>query len=204
MRDDARAHTKNRLVRRRSLLAWLIYAGLTLPIGLFGHVLFEQAGRVVGRYGSVELDHAVLGAAAAAAFAAALWSLRRGDRAERRRRAAMLQAALPNAVAVCVTGIAAQSAIAAATLSLEGVAVDPARVAVALVAAACGMLLASLLLYAVDEAVLSRIAAAAVLTRVRSCAGVTRAAATAPLARHLAARRRCSGRAPPRLSPASP
>src|SRR5581483_573821 len=71
----------SRLLESESVLqrtrAWLVYAGLTLPLGLLAHVLVEAVGGVARRTGSVSLQHTLLALVAGTAFAAALAALRR-------------------------------------------------------------------------------------------------------------------------------
>jgi hypothetical protein len=149
-------------VRRRPVLAWLIYAGLTLPIGLFGHVLFEASGGVVRRLGDIELDHIILFTCAALAFAFTVGALRRGNARDRKRRLALLRAALPGRSQLLLTGIAGQGLVAAATLGLEGIEVDPSRVVVALAVALIGILLGAMAFESVEADLIAILVAFAV------------------------------------------
>jgi hypothetical protein len=146
-------------VRSRPLAAWLIYAGLTIPIGLFGHALFELVGGVARRSGGVEIDHAMLAACGAAMFAFAALTLRRGSDAQRRRRLALVRAALPSGPRLLALGAGLQVCAAAATLMAEGVAIDPARLALAAAVAFTGVLLGALVFHALEDDVLAIVAA---------------------------------------------
>ncbi len=179
------------------LRAWLIYAGLTLPIGLFGHVLFEQVGVVVRRFGDVELDHTILAACAAVVLLAAVLALRHGSHAERRRRLALLLATLPSGARLTLAGMLLQTLVAAGTLTLEGVAVDPARLGLALIAGVVGVLLGSFMFRAIDDDVLAFVAA--IVLAVSGRGAHTRCVfATEPVSRYAyRVLRLHAGRAPP-------
>jgi hypothetical protein len=185
-------------VRRRLLASWSIYAGLMIPIGIFGHVLFEQVGSVVRRRGNLEVDHLALLTAAAVMIACTLLALRRGTDGERRRRLAMVRSALPSGWGPLALSAGIQMGIAAASLFAEGVAVEPARLVIALAMAIAGILFGCFLFHAVRHDVLA-IAAALVVDRAAHgmCApGYRRECAT--LGRSIADTfRRDAGRAPP-------
>src|SRR5581483_1091239 len=99
----------SRLLESESVLqrtrAWLVYAGLTLPLGLLAHVLFEAVGGVMHRAASIGAEHAL--------------------------RAALLRRALPSGARLAIAGGLLQALVAATTLAAEGVSVDPAHLAVA-------------------------------------------------------------------------
>jgi hypothetical protein len=184
-------------VRPWRLGPWLIYAGLTIPIGLLAHFVFEQVGGVVRRSGSVESDHALLVAFATAALAAVVWFLRRGSSAERRRRLALVRAALPRGARLFAYGSMVQAVVAVGTLGAEGVSVRPAGLSIAIVAGLVGVLLGSLIFRAVEDDVL---AIAAAIGRLAVRSAPFRAASTSlerVLRSPFRARRINAGRAPP-------
>lgn len=125
-------------------------------------MLFEASGGVERRLGNLEIDHTILFACAALAFALALGTLRRGDATDRRRRLALLRAALPRGSRLLLAGIAAQALVATATLGLEGVEVDPSRAVVALAVALIGILLGALAFESVEVDLLAILVAFAV------------------------------------------
>jgi hypothetical protein len=183
---------------RRRLASWSIYAGLMIPIGVFGHVLFEQVGSVVRRRGNLEVDHLALLVAAAVMIGCTLLALRRGTDGDRRRRLAMVRSALPSGWGPLALSAGIQMGVAAASLFAEGVAVEPARLAIALAMAIAGILLGSFFFHAVRHDVLA-IAAALVVDRTAHglrAAGYRGERAT--VARSIADTfRRDAGRAPP-------
>ena len=139
--------------------AWLVYAGLTLPLGLLAHVLFELVGGVARRAASIGVEHALLALLAGGTFAAALAALRRGTRAERRLRNALFRRALPSGARLALAGGALQALVAAATLAAEGVSVDPAHLAVAAIAGLLALLAGALVFSAAKDSLLAFAAA---------------------------------------------
>jgi len=147
--------------------AWLVYAGLTLPLGLLAHVLVEAVGGVARRTGSVSLQHTLLALVAGTAFAAALAALRRGALSERRLRTAQLRRALPSGARLALAGGAMQALVAAATLAAEGVSVDPAHLAVAVLAGLLALLAGALAFSAAKDSLLALAAALVALEPAR-------------------------------------
>ena len=139
--------------------AWLVYAGLTLPLGLLAHVLFEAVGGVMHRAASIGAEHALLALVAGTAFTVALGTLRRGTRAERRLRAALLRRALPSGARLAIAGGLLQALVAATTLAAEGVSVDPAHLAVAALAGLLALLAGALVFFVAKDSLLAFAAA---------------------------------------------
>ncbi len=139
--------------------AWLVYAGLTLPLGLFGHVLFELVGGVSRRAAAVGAEHALLALLGGSAFAFALATLRRGTAPERRLRITLLRRALPSGQRLALAGGALQAGVAVATLAAEGVSVDPAHLAVALIAGLLAVLVGAVAFSAARDSLLAIAAA---------------------------------------------
>lgn len=145
--------------------AWLVYAGLTLPLGLLGHVLFELGGGVSQRAGSIAAEHAVLACVAGAAMAVAVTALRRGTLHERRARTALLRAALPSGMRLALAGAALQAIVAVATLAAEGVAVEPGHLLFALVIVLVSVIVGALAFSAAKDSILAFAAALIGITR---------------------------------------
>ena len=146
-------------MRRQPLLAWLIYAGLTIPIGLFGHVLFERSGGVRSRTGAIALDHAVIAAIGVLVMGLAIFALRRGARPDRRRRLALWRAALPPGVPLALAGVVLQGSVALATLLSEGISIDPGHLLLAVTVGLAGILLGSFAFHAVEDELFALVAA---------------------------------------------
>jgi hypothetical protein len=183
---------------RRRLASWSIYAGLMIPIGVFGHVLFEQVGSVVSRRGNLEVDHLAFMVGAAVMIACTLLALRRGTDGDRRRRLAMVRSALPSGWRPLALSAGIQMGVAAASLCAEGVAVEPARLAIALAMAIAGILLGSFLFHAVRHDVLAIAAALVVDRTAHGLRAAGHRGERATLARSIADTfRRDAGRAPP-------
>jgi hypothetical protein len=142
------------LVRLRPLLAWSIYGGLTVPVGILAHLCYEGSGGVIGRFGSLEPDHALLFAIAAAWLGWSVRTLRHGSSGDRRARLSGLKAALPRPAVLVTATAVTQAAVAALSLACEGVRVAPAHVAVAAVVGTAIALLGAIGFFAVRDEVL--------------------------------------------------
>jgi hypothetical protein len=139
--------------------AWLVYAGLTLPLGLLGHASFELLGGVSRRAGSITAEHAVLACVAGAAIALAVMTLRRGSLPERRARMSLLRAALPSGGRLALAGATLQAIVSAATLAAEGVWVDPTHLLFALGVGLVGVLIGALAFSAAKDSIFAFAAA---------------------------------------------
>ncbi len=168
-----------------------------IPIGLFGHVLFEQVGGVIARRGSLEADHLVLLAVAAAIALGAIFALRRGTSRDRRRRLAIVRSTLPVGRGLLALGAGIQLSVAAASLIAEGVHVEPARLAVAVAVAVVGILVGCLVFQAVRDDVLTIAAALVAPARDSGVAVLRHVAAATPGRLTTRAFRLDAGRAPP-------
>jgi hypothetical protein len=196
--EDRRANVVS--VRARPLLAWSIYGGLTVPVGILTHLCYEGSGGVVGRFGSLEPDHALLFGIAAVWFAWSVRALRRGTGQDRRARLHGLNAALPRPSVLVGTTALVQAAVAAASLACEGVRVVPAHIAIAIAVASAVALLGALGFCALRYDVLRAAAGLAVQTPERGAGiGVTGRQRTLVFSRSSPTRLR-RGRAPPSVA----
>jgi hypothetical protein len=143
----------------RRLLAWWIYLALTTPIGLLAHFAFEAYGRRDGAFSPFEADHLALMSVIVCLIAAVTFALRRGSRDERRLRIAHLRAAMPRGPGLVVATCVVQLGVAAGTLALEDVAIDPTRVACALVLGIATAFLGASAFSHVDDTILTVAAA---------------------------------------------
>jgi hypothetical protein len=139
--------------------AWLIYAGLTLPLGLLGHMLFELFGGVSRRAESIGVAHTALLAASAIAIAITVAVVRRGTSGDRRIRMTLLRRALPSGGRLALAGAALQALVSIATLAAEGVTVDPDHVGFAVVVGLIAVLIGSVAFSAARDSILAFAAA---------------------------------------------
>jgi hypothetical protein len=159
----------------RRLAAWWVYLALTAPIGLLAHFAFEAYGRRDGGFSPFELDHLALMGVIVCSIVAAIVSLRRGSRDERRLRLAQLRQAVPRGTGLVAATCAVQLGVAAGTLAVENLNIDPTHVACALVLGIATAFLGARVFLHAEETILT-VAAALDL-----------AATQIPAARHLAA-----------------
>jgi len=143
----------------RRIFAWLIYAALTAPIGLFAHFAFEAYSRRDGGFSPFEPDHLAWLTVIAGALVAVVFALRRGTRDERRERLAVLRASVPRGFGLVVATGAVQLALAGFTLALENLALDPTRAAFAGVLAIATALVGAAVFLCVEDGVLASAAA---------------------------------------------
>jgi hypothetical protein len=139
----------------RRLFAWLAYAALTAPIGLLAHFAFEAYSRRDSGFSPFEPDHIALISVLAGSLAAVVVALRRGTRDERRERVSILRASMPRGIGLIVATGTVQLALAAFTLSLENLALDPTRAGCAAVIALATALVGAFAFFCVEDAVLT-------------------------------------------------
>jgi hypothetical protein len=139
----------------RRLSSWLVYAALTAPIGLLAHFAFEAYSRRDSGFSPFESDHLALLIVLAGSLAAVVVALRRGTRDERRERITMLRACMPRGIGLIVATGTVQLALAAFTLSLENLALDPTRAGSAAVIALASALAGAFAFFCVEDAVLT-------------------------------------------------
>jgi hypothetical protein len=139
--------------------AWLVYAGLTLPLGLSSHALFELGGGVAHRAGSIVAQHSALICGAAVAMMLAIAALRRGAPDERRLRMSLLRRALPSGGRLALAGAALQALVAIGTLGAEGVSIDADHVAFALAVALVSLIVGAVAFSAARDSILAFAAA---------------------------------------------
>lgn len=147
------------LVCARRLFAWWVYLALTAPIGLLAHFAFEAFGRRDGAFSPFEPDHIALMALIGCLIVAVTVALRRGSRDERRMRIAHLRAAMPRGPGLVASTCVVQLGVAAGTLALEHLALDPAHVACALMLAMATAFLGAKTFSHVEDALLTIAAA---------------------------------------------
>jgi hypothetical protein len=143
----------------RRLFAWLVYAALTAPIGLFAHFAFEAYGRRDAGFSPFEPDHLALLTVIAGGIAAVVFALRRGTREERRERLTLLRAAVPRGSGLVIATGAVQLAVAGFTLALEDLALDPTRACFAAALAIATALAGAFVFLCVEDVVLTSAAA---------------------------------------------
>jgi len=135
--------------RRYGFLA--AYPALTLAFAMLAHVLAEALGSRDGLHSLASPVHATLAAVALAAVgcAAIAFGVHR-PAAERRRRLALLAAAVDRRPGVLRIGIdlSLQAAVAAGTLAIEGISFDPGRLAPAILGALAALVFGALVLRA--------------------------------------------------------
>jgi hypothetical protein len=154
-REAATVLNENRLsMAVRRLFAWWVYVALTTPIGLLAHFVFEAYGRRDDGFSPFEPDHIALMGVIVCLVAAATFALRRGSREERRLRLEVLRASMPRGLGLAVATGGVQLGVAAGTLALEHVAIDPARIACALLLAVATALFGASVFLHVEDAVL--------------------------------------------------
>jgi hypothetical protein len=181
----------------RRLFAWWVYLALTTPVGLLAHFAFEAFGRRDGGFSPLEADHVALMSAIVCLIVAVTFGLRRGSRDERRLRIAHLRAGMPRGPGLVVATCVVQMGVAAGTLALEELAIDPTRVACALVLGIATAFLGASAFCHVEDTILT---VAAALNRLPPHAPATSRvvlalAAMRPICRVAIRRRR--GRSPP-------
>jgi hypothetical protein len=143
----------------RRLFAWLVYTALTAPIGLFAHFAFEAYSRRDGGFSPFEPDHLALLTVIVGAIVAVVFALRQGTRDERRERLALLRASVPRGIGLVVATGMVQLTVAAFTLALEDLALDPTRACFAAVLAIATTLVGALIFLCVEDVVLISAAA---------------------------------------------
>jgi hypothetical protein len=139
----------------RRIFAWLIYAALTAPIGLFAHFAFEAYCRRDGGFSPFEPDHLAWLTVVFGAIAAVVFALRRGTRDERRERLAVLRASVPRGIGLVVATGTVQLSLAGITLALEDLAFDPTRAAFAAVLAIATALAGAVVFLCAEDVVLT-------------------------------------------------
>ena len=184
--SEALAGVTSRL-RRVDLRAWSLYFGLTVPFAILAHLAFDLAD--AGSW-SVLLRpaHLALVALLAVAAIAAAYGLGYGlPDAERRRRLALVRAALRvdrHPLLSPALGAVVQAMIVVSTLSLDEAALHPERVVLACLVAFAAVLAGSLAVRIAERRVvgLALVPAPRVRTRPGTARRRTYVVAPAPLA----------------------
>jgi hypothetical protein len=181
----------------RRLAAWWVYLALTAPIGLLAHFAFEAYGRRNGGFSPFALDHLALIGVIVCSIVAAIVSLRRGSRDERRLRLAQLRQAMPRGAGLAAATCVIQLGVAAGTLAVENLSIDPTHVVCALALGIATAFVGARVFLHVEETVLTLAAALDLVATQRPAAlHLVAASAVAPPAGSVTARLH-RGRAPP-------
>jgi hypothetical protein len=139
----------------RRLFAWLVYTALTAPIGLIAHFAFEAHSRRDSGFSPFEPDHIALLSLLVGSLAAVVVALRHGTRDERRERITLLRACMPRGIALIIATGTVQLAVAAFTVSLENLALDPTRAGSAAIIAFVTALVGAFVFFCVEDVVLT-------------------------------------------------
>jgi hypothetical protein len=181
----------------RRLAAWWVYLALTAPIGLLAHFAFEAYGRRNGGFSPFELDHLALMGVIVCSIVAAIVSLRRGARDERRLRLAQFRQAMPRGAGLAAATCAIQVGVAAGSLAAENLNIDPTHVACALVLGIAAAFVGARVFLHAEETILTLAAALDLVATQRPAALHLAAASAAPPPAGRIAARLHRGRAPP-------
>jgi hypothetical protein len=138
----------------RRVFAWWVYTALTAPIGLLAHFAFEAYSRRDSGFSPFEPDHVALLSVLVGFLAAVVVALRRGTRDERRNRITLLRACMPRGIGLIIATGTVQLAVAAFTLSLENLAVEPTRAGSAVAIALATALAGAFAFFCVEDVVL--------------------------------------------------